>query len=99
MRTVYAPFAPAVTDSFNNEVEFVVDSNLNSDRVLIDDNGNITNGQSVIDYMKSNPSKTFLVSFRIYDNRAKLGLSNVVKFDPNKSVYGSTGTIQGGLIG
>jgi len=99
MRTVYAPFVPAVTSEFGNEVEFVVDDNLSKERVLLDDDDNITSGQSVIDYMKSNQNKTFLVGFRIFDNKTKFGLSNIVKFDPQKAVYGENGTIQGGLIG
>jgi len=98
-RTVYAPFTPAITSEFGNEVEFKVDANLSSERVLLDSNGNVTSGQSVIDYIKSNQDKTFLVSFQIFDNRDKLGLSNVVKFYPQKAVYGENGITQGGLIG
>jgi len=98
-RIVYATFKPVVTSELSNEVEFVIDSNLSSEEVLLDDNGNVTSGQSVIDYMRSNQNKTFLVGFKLFYNKYKLGLSNVVKFDPDKSVHGDTGTIQGGLTG
>jgi len=98
METIYAPFKPSMTEDFSKEVTFEVDENLKSERVMVTPNGEVTSGQKVLDYIKANPEKTFLVSFQIFDNRDKLSLNNVVKFDPAKAVYGDTGTIQGGLI-
>ena len=98
MKTIYAPFKPSITEDFSKEVTFEVDEALQSERIMVAPDGEVTSGQGVLDYIKANPSKTFLVSFQVFDNRDKLGLSNVVKFDPAKAVYGDAGTIQGGII-
>jgi len=97
-KVIYGAFKPSMTEDFRNEVTFEVDEVLKSERVMVTSDGEVTSGQKVLDYIKANPEKTFLVSFQIFDNRDKLGLSNVVKFDPAKSIYGKNGTIQGGLI-
>ena len=86
-------FEPTTTDTFPTLVNAE-----KRGQIFITD-GEVTKGQDIIDHIKSNADKSFLVSKPAFDHLASLGYKNVCMFDPTKTVYeGDKATAQGGVI-
>ena len=78
-----------------SKIELVESEKIGS--IMVTD-GEITMGNGIATYIKENPSDTFLVSSKAFDQLTSLAYKNVAMLDPSTKEGGGADTTYGGLI-
>jgi hypothetical protein len=87
-------FEPKVNGDFEIDLELVPSKVRGSIHIT---DGEVTNGQEIIDHIARNSSETFLVNKTVFNHMVKNGYMNVCMWDNEKTEHGYE-TYQGGVI-
>jgi len=99
MKTIISAFGftPKTTENF--DAQFSIDTKAENAGIRMSiQEGKVLEGQALIDEIRANADKTYLVSSHVFNHLVPLGYKNVCMWDDKLTVRDGTDTIQGGLI-